>query len=415
MAQSSVWEPAAKFRGAGVRELVLCYTTYEKGQAFMRECVRQGCRVLLVTLDKHRHADWPFDILDEIVTMPEGLTIEQITNTISYLARGRRIDRIVALDEFDMEVAAHLREHLRLPGMGRTTTGFYRDKLAMRIKADQGGILVPSFIGIANYDDLRVWMDRVPGPWLLKPRTEASAIGIRKVSEPEEVWRALDELGDRQSHFLLEKFVPGDIFHVDSVTWGGKVIFSAVSQYGKPPMQVMHEGGVFTTRTIDRRSADAEALTALNAKLVPELGMVRGVTHGEYIKSHADGRFYFLEVAARVGGAFIAELVEYASGINLWAEWARTEIAAMRGVDYRLPDTKDAYAGSVLCLAREAEPDTAAFHAPEVVYRMKRHHHAGLIVRSTDPQRVRQLLDDYAIDFARQFLAVEPVPDKPTA
>jgi biotin carboxylase len=397
------------------REFVLCYTTYVKGQAFMRECAREGCRVLLVTLEKHREADWPRDVVEEIITMPEGLTVEQITNTISYLARGRRIDRIVALDEFDMEIAAHLREHLRLPGMGRTTTGYFRDKLAMRIKADQGGLLVPEFTGVINYDDLRVWMDKVPAPWLLKPRTEASAIGIRKVAQPEDVWRALDELGDRQSHFLLERFVPGDIFHVDSITWGGKVLFSAVSQYGKPPMQVMHEGGVFTTRTIDRKSADAKALTELNARLVPELGMVRGVTHAEYIKSHADGRYYFLEVAARVGGAFIAELVEYANGLNLWAEWAKTEIAAMRGLAYTLPKASDAYAGSVLCLAKEEQPDTSAFDAPEVVHRMKQHHHAGLIVKSGDPLRVRTLLEEYAERFAAQFLAVQPVPERPTA
>jgi len=398
-----------------IREFVLCYTTYVKGEAFMREAARQGCRVLLVTLEKHRDADWPRDILEEIITMPEGLTLDQITNTISYLARGRRINRIIALDEFDMETAAHLREHLRLPGMGRTTTGYFRDKLAMRIKADQGGILVPEFTGVINYDELRDWMDKVPAPWLLKPRTEASAIGIRKIAQPEDLWRALDELGDRQSHFLLERFVPGDIFHVDAITWGGKVIFAAASQYGKPPMQTMHEGGVFTTRTIDRASADSLALTDLNARLVPELGLVRGVTHAEYIKSHADGRYYFLEVAARVGGAFIAELVEYANGLNLWAEWARIEIAAMRGIPYELPPVTEAYAGSVLCLAREAEPDTSAFDDPEVVHRLKRHHHAGLIVRSLDPQRVKDLLEGYALRFADQFLAVQPVPEKPTA
>ncbi len=397
------------------QEWILCYTTYEKGQAFMEECARQGCRVLLVTLDKLRDADWPRDGIEEIVTMPEGLTREQVTNTISYLARGRCIERIVALDEFDMEMAAHLREHLRLPGLGLTTTAYYRDKLAMRIRADQAKLLVPEFTPVINYDDLRVWMDSVPAPWLLKPRAEASAIGIRKVHGPEDVWRALDTLGDRQSHYLLERFVPGEIFHVDAITWNRNVVFSAVSQYGQPPMQTMHEGGVFTTRTIDRASEDAKALTALNARLVPALGLVRGVTHAEYIRSHADGRYYFLEVAARVGGAFIAELVEYANGVNLWREWARLEIAAMRGKPYKLPGTTDNYAGSVLCLAREAEPDTGAFDAPEVVYRMKRHHHAGLIVRSSKPERIRQLLEEYAGGFAEKFLAIEPVPDKPTA
>jgi biotin carboxylase len=285
----------------------------------------------------------------------------------------------------------------------------------MRIGAQESGFLVPEFCRVLNYDELRAYMDHVPGPWLLKPRAEASALGIRKIEEPEQLWRALDELGDRQSRFLLEQFVPGDIFHVDSIVSEGKVVFATAHQYGKPPMQVMHEGGVFTTRTVDRRSADWAALTELNARLAPALGMARGVTHGEYIKAHADGRFYFLEIAARVGGAFIADLVETSTGVNLWREWARLEVAHLRGEAYTLPPTHASYAGSVLCLAQTAEPDTADFDAPEIVYRMKKHHHAGLIVKSVDPQRVKALLERYAGEFARRFLASMPPPEKPTA
>ena len=55
-------------------------------------------------------------------------------------------------------------------------------------------------------------------------------------------------------------------------------------------------------------------------------GLVRGVAHTEFIKSHNDGQFYFLETAARVGGANIAEMVEAATGINLWSEWAKIEL-----------------------------------------------------------------------------------------
>src|SRR5271154_42815 len=257
-------------------------------------------------------------------------------------------------------------------------------------------------------------MAEVPGPWVLKPRAEASAIGIRKIHEPEQLWRSLDELGDRQSYYLLERFVPGDIFHVDAITNDRQVVFTAVSQYGKPPMQVMHEGGVFTTRVIDRDSTDARELAAINAQLIPAMGLVRGVTHAEYIRSN-DGRFYFLEVAARVGGAFIADVVEQATGVNLWAEWARIEVCSMRGEPYALPYEKQDYAGSVLCLAKTAEPDTSMFDAPEIVYRMKKHHHAGLIVRSADPEKVRALLEDYSVRFAEKYLAIAPVPDKPTA
>jgi biotin carboxylase len=193
------------------------------------------------------------------------------------------------------------------------------------------------------------------------------------------------------------------------------VVFSAVHKYGKPPMQVMHEGGVFTTRTVDNNSEDWKALTELNAKLAPGLGLKRGVTHGEYIKAHADGRFYFLEIAARVGGAFISDLVEQATGVNLWREWAKIEVADLRGEDYAVPQAREEYAGSVLCLAREEEPDTSMFQAPEIVYRMKKHHHAGLIVRSQDSERVAALLDEYSVAFVEKYLATMPAPDRPTA
>ncbi len=396
-------------------ERFLCISSYEKGQDFLRQCAADGVKPTLLTMEKLRDADWPRDVLEELVTMPAGLTLEQTINTVAWMFRGRKFDRIIALDEFDLESVAALREHMCVPGMGRTTTSFYRDKLAMRTAAREAGFQVPEFTRVVNYDELREYMERVPGPWLLKPRAEASALGIKKIANPEELWRALDELGDRQSYFVLEQFVPGEIYHVDSLIEDGRVIFSAVHKYGKPPMQVMHEGGVFTTRTVERASQEWLGLTDFNMRLAPAFGLKRGVTHAEFIRAHADGKLYFLEIAARVGGAFIADLVETSTGVNLWREWARLEIAHMRREGYTLPMTRDEYAGSVLCLAKTAEPDTETFTAPEIVYRMKKAHHAGLIVRSSNPERVETLLDEYSREFAERFLASMPPPDKPTA
>jgi biotin carboxylase len=389
-------------------ERFLLIASYEKGHDFMRQCAEMGVLCTLLTAENLRDAGWPRDALEDLATMPPGLSREQILNTVSWMARGRRFDRVVALDEFDLETAAQIREHMRIPGMGVTTAACYRDKLAMRTGAQRSGFLVPEFCRVLNYDELRAFMGRVAPPWLLKPRAEASAVGIRRIEEPEQLWRALDELGDRQSHSLLEQFVPGDIFHVDSIVSERQVVFSAVHRYGRPPMQVMHEGGVFTTRTVDRASPDWRQLTALNAELAPSFGMVRGVTHAEFIRGHADGRYYFLEIAARVGGAFIADLVEFATGVNLWREWAKIEVADLRGESYTAPQPAGNYAGSVLCLAQTAEPDTTAFDAPEIVLRMKKHHHAGLIVRSESAPRVEELLREYSAGFAARFLAKLP-------
>ena len=299
---------------------VLCLCTYEKGQEFMRECKRQGCRVLLVTMEALRDADWPRQSLDDIFYLPQGYKREDLVKGVSYIARTEKLDRIVALDDFDVESAAALREHLRVPGMGDTTARYFRDKLAMRVKARDHNIRVPEFVHVLNHDRLREYTARVPAPWMLKPRGEASAVGIKKVNDEGELWRALDELGDRQSFYLLEKYVPGDVYHVDSIVSDREVLFVAVSKYGVPPMDVAHYGGVSLTRTVSRESSEAQALEALNRELIQTLGLVRGVTHTEFIRGRDDGRFYFLETAARVGGANIAEVVEAATGVNLWAE-----------------------------------------------------------------------------------------------
>src|ERR1700691_6307005 len=178
-------------------ERFLCIASYEKGQDFLRQCAEMGVRPTLLTVEKLRDAAWPREALEEVATMPSDLTHEQIVNTVAWMSRGRRFDRVVALDEFDLEAAARLREHMRIRGMGVTATAYYRDKLAMRTGALESGFLVPEFCRVLNYDELRAYMSKVSAPWLLKPRAEASALGIRKIHEPEELWRALDELGDR--------------------------------------------------------------------------------------------------------------------------------------------------------------------------------------------------------------------------
>jgi glutathione synthase/RimK-type ligase-like ATP-grasp enzyme len=393
---------------------ILCVSSYEKGQEFIRTCKAIGCRVLLLTVEKFRNGDWPFDCLDDVFTMPEDLPLQGLIYSVSYFARSRQIDRIVALDEFDMENVSALREHLRIPGMGLTTVRYFRDKLAMRARAREAGILVPEFVHVLNYDNLREFMSRVPGPWLLKPRSQASGIGMKKIHSPEELWPWLDKLGDQQSFYLLEQFLPGSVYHIDSVVSDRGVLFAEAHAYGTPPLDTSHQGGVFTTRSLPTDGEENKALQAINRNLLEGLGFVRGVTHAEFLKSHADGKFYFIEVAARVGGAYITDLVEAASGINLWREWARLEVGAGKQ-PYELPPLRREHAGVILSLARQERPDTSAYTDPEIAYRITKYHHVGFVLKSPSPERIQQLLDSYAQRFTADFLATQPVPDKPSS
>ena len=386
---------------------ILCLSSYEKGQEFLRECKRQGWHVILLTVPVLEQADWPRESIDEIFYMPDISKVDDVIRGVSFLARTRVIDRIVALDDYDVWTGAALREHMRIPGMGDTTVRYFRDKLAMRLQAQEHNITVPAFIHVLNYDKLRQYMAEVPPPWMLKPRSEASTIGIARINTPEELWPRLDTLGDQQSFYLLERYIPGEVYHIDSLVVDHEVVFAEAHQYGRPPLDVFHEGGIAMTRTIPRKSQDEQTLKALSQQVFSAFGMVRGVTHMEFIKGREDGRFYFLETAARVGGANIVELVEASTGINLWREWARIETASKEH-PYQLPEYQQNYGGVIVTLARQETPDTSAYQDAEIVWRLNKPHHVGFVVSAKEQERVQSLLDEYSQRFAQDFFATLP-------
>jgi biotin carboxylase len=397
---------------------IICLATYFKGVDFIRECKAQGCNVVLITKEKMLQEDWPRESLDDLIAVPNDAGPALFIDLVAFLSRKMKVDRVIALEEFDVVTAALIREHLCLPGLSSSRAKIFRDKLSMAVHSQQAGITVPDFVLLINPDEVRAFMERVPGPWIIKPRSDVSAIGIRKVEQADEVWHVMNEMNEREnlreraSYYVLARFIPGEVFHVDSVVNGGKVVFSGVNRYGRPPMQVAHGGGAYVSKTLLRGSADEKTLSDINKKLIKGLALHRGTTHAEFIKSEADGKFYFLEIAARVGGAYIADVLEAASGINIWREWAKIEILDGGRVKTIRPLRKE-YAGIILSLARQEQPDTSAYVDEEIVYRVKKRHHAGMIVRSTRLERVNELLDGYSTRFVEDFVAVVPPPERP--
>lgn len=397
---------------------VVCVASYFKGVDFLRECVERGARVSLITRERTAREAWPEEIREDMLLLPDDAGAELVIHAAAHVARARKAHALVALEEFDVVTAALAREHLQLPGMNSSGARLFRDKLAMRVRASEASLRVPDFVPLLNYQEIGEYMERVAPPWVVKPRSDVSASGIRKCETDEEVWLAIKELDarealqDRSSYYLLEKFVAGEVFHVDSVVEGGRVIFRGASRYGRPPMSVAQEGGVFTTHTLDYDSEEYAELTRLNEELLRALGMERGAAHAEFIRGASDGEFYFLEVAARVGGAYIAETLEAASGHNLWREWARVEVAHARGETVGTIEPRRDYGGIALSLARQERPDTSSYDDPEIVFRVDKPQHVGLVVRSPELARVRELLDSYAERFAQDFSAYVPPPDR---
>jgi len=392
----------------------LCISNFFKGNAFLTALKKQGNRVFLITSEKLKEKPWAFEYIDEVFYMP-GQDLDWDLNLllqgVSGLMKHHKIETIIALDDYDVEKATFLRESLRIPGMGQSTGRFFRDKLAMRIKAQDSGIKVPSFSSLFNDEEINQFADQVPAPWVLKPRSEASANGIIKVFDKESLWKHIHELGDNRLYYLVEQFKPGDVYHADGLIVNGKALFLTVSRYLDTPMEISQGGGIFRSANLKYGSDDDKAIKKVNAAIMKAFGMKSGATHTEFIKNREDGEIYFLETASRVGGAHIAEMVEAATDINLWTEWAKIEDSRVKGLKYELPKVAKNYAGIVLTLSKFEHPDLSSFNDPEIYFRVPLDYHAGLIVKSCEFKRVKQLLDEYTERLARDFSIVAEAPE----
>lgn len=378
---------------------------------FLKSCKAEGNNVYLLTKKKLENEIWPWESIDDVFYIEEW-NHNDVVKGIAFKYREIKFDRFVALDDFDVEKVALLREHFRMAGMGRTTAHYFRDKLAMRMKAKEEGVNVPEFTSLFYNGDINAYADKVSPPWLLKPRMEASATGIKKIHNKEDLWKVVHELGDERDNYLVEKFAPGDVYHVDGLNLGGKAIFSRVSKYLDTPFEVAHGGGIFRSATCEIGSKVEKALSKMNNDVMKAFGMQFGASHTEFIQSKATGELFFLETSSRVGGANLAEMVEIASGINLWAEWAKIECKNLRKESYKLPAVKNRYAGIVVSLSRYEHPDTSSFTDTEIAWRMNKKWHIGLIVVSDSSERVLELLDVYTKRISEEFHASLPAPDK---
>lgn len=400
------------------QQTVYCLASYFKGNDFLRECKALGHRVYLLTRSKIVNREWAREALDGIIPVNDEGDISSFLHAAIETARMVKPTRIVALEEGDVITAGRLREYFCIPGLHSSRARLFRDKLAMRATGERQGIRQARFVNTLNYQEIGEFMARVPAPWVLKPRADASAIGIKKFEDSEQVWRAVDRLNSdadlrqRADAYLLEEFIDGEVYHVDSLVSAGKVAVACANRYGAAPLKIAVGGGVSSSFTIDYKSDERKELLKANRKVLEAFGLQQGATHAEFIKSNADGEFYFLEVGARVGGAYTAEAFEAASGLNVWAEWAKIETAPDN--DPYVPKVKrKEFGGIVVSLARQKSPDTSAYTDSEIMFRPEREYHAGLVLRSADQSRLRSLLDQYTTRFERDFMSFAPQPDRP--
>src|SRR5215204_4308964 len=112
---------------------IICLATYFKGVDFIRECKAHGCNVVLITKEKMLQEDWPRDSLNDLIAVPNDAGPALFIDLVAFLSRKMKVDRVIALEEFDVVTAALIREHLCLPGLSSSRAKIFRDKLSMAV------------------------------------------------------------------------------------------------------------------------------------------------------------------------------------------------------------------------------------------------------------------------------------------
>ncbi len=399
------------------QKVFFCIATFFKGEDFLIECKNQGNYVVLLTDERHKDENWPHDSIDEIYYLKadeEGNhNFENMAKGFAYFFRKKVVDVIIALDDFDVEKAAYLREEFRVSGMGQTTYRYFRDKLAMRYKAQSENILVPGFTHLFNDDVINTFIREYPGPWLIKPRAEASSLGIQKVYNSEEFWNKVHELGDIRYNYLAEQFFEGDVFHVDTLTYQGQIVFKCISKYLETPFEIAHQGGLFRSKTLHPKSADAKVLGDITQDLMKAYGMQASASHSEWIKSKDDNEFYLIETSSRVGGAHLADMIEVCTGINLWKEWAKLESSIVKSELYSPPKTKFTPSCIIISLIKDYVPDMTPFTDQGILWTLDRPHHIGMVLSNQDEEKLMELVGRYTEIIANDYNAFAPAKDKP--
>lgn len=229
-------------------------------------------------------------------------------------------DRIVAVSEFDLLRAGRLRDWLGIPGQGYESALAFRDKVRMKEIARAAGIDVPAFRRVETPADLLSFVEEHGFGVVLKPALGAGAMQTWLIHDAADLDRVLESAAfasaDVPSPFEVESFVPGTMYHVDGYMQDGRVAMLWPSVY-LSPCHAYASGSMLASHTLASDNALAPRLCAFVERLLAALPTpaTTGI-HAEVFHT-PDDELVLCEVASRVGGPRIPDLVRTAVGFDL--------------------------------------------------------------------------------------------------
>jgi len=256
--------------------------------------------------------------------VPRIMDEDDVSRRVRQWLGPRRPDRVEAMWEPLVLLAARLREELGVPGMSVDTVQGFRDKQLMKERIAAAGLRVPHSARVRDADEARRAAESFGFPLIVKPIAGAGSADTYRVDDAED----LESVLARTRHVpevSVEEFVEGEEFTYDTVCIDGQPVYENVAQYLPRPLVARQNHWISpiicTVRDLEQPKL-RDGL-ALGRSVLKALNMGTGFTHMEwYLKS--DGEVVFGEIGCRPGGAHLIDQMNFTSDIDLFREWGRS-------------------------------------------------------------------------------------------
>ncbi|MFI5960783.1 ATP-grasp domain-containing protein [Streptomyces asoensis] len=268
-----------------------------------------------------RVADTVRSLATELITVDtnDGAALEAVVVE----AHGRSpIHAVVAGGEYYVPAAARLSARLGLPGLDPAAVDQVRHKARMREAVAAAGLDMPVFTVIRRPSDIGGACAHVGFPAVVKPVDSGGSVHVSRVDTVEEVRAAVAAMHAEEglefdrpltTDAILEQYVPGTEYSADGYVHDGQVVVVAVTRKLLGPEPRFLELGHLTPAPLDE--ATRHELASYASDVVGAVGITTGPFHCELRLS--DGRPVLMEIAARLPGDKITELMETATGLVL--------------------------------------------------------------------------------------------------
>ena len=252
--------------------------------------------------------------LDSVVVPYEHYVVDKLEDInklmeiVAKIVREKgKVDRLLALSEFDIRNAGVLRSKCNIPGMNEQTAKNFTDKISMKEALKNSSIRYPKY----TKDPNDIITGKLKFPIVQKPREGAASEGVHIIDDLASFRKLLDR---NPAGYDYEEFVSGNIYHVDGIKHDTELQFMKISRY----INTCYEYEKFKTplgSLLIKNSLLYEKIYKMTLKVLSTLGMETGVFHLEFILH--DNEPVFLEVGARQGGGEIVPMLKQIYGVDL--------------------------------------------------------------------------------------------------